>query len=562
MVIIEHRMKKRLFACLAVFAVCLLTGLSCACAQRGRIILPLREMTIRQALSELQRQTDYKVAVDWDDLDPGRKVFFPSQQTEVSELLRTGLSGTNFTWEVSGNQIIITYKAPDDGRGARSVMAVRDHFRRESMSFVPDPQSRTQRPFQDMFNVRRSYWNPDGGKDSIGMAIVNYRIGSSTLERDYMDNVRALEAIRRSLTSKDILAGLDYIVVTSASSPEGNTAVNERLAVARALAMKAYLIRQYPYLDRNMIYTFSVGEDWSGLRRMVEEDRYMPCRDEVLAMLDAPIGNDAKRAALRNIGGGQAYRYISVNMLPKLRGAAAVTLHFKERSVVRQVVVETQIVKTHSVDTVYVEKTVEVEKLIEKERVVLRVTEYERHPLFALKTNLLFDVASAINAEIEIPIGRRWSMAGEWIFPWWLHEKKQYALQVGNGNFEVKHWFGERTERERLTGWFMGLYGGVGYYDLEWKDRGWQGEFLHAGLSAGYAHTLGRSGIWRMEYTLGFGYMGTDYREYVPKMGGDDQWHLMLRSRGHRDWIGPTRAKVSLVWMIHHGQRQKGGGAK
>ncbi len=562
MAITEHRMRKRLFPRLAVFVVCLLAGLSSTYAQSGKVILPLREMTLRQALNELQRQTNYKVAVNWDDLDPGRKVFFPSQETDASKLLQTSLSGTNFTWEVSGSQIIITYMAPDDGRGAHSVMTVCDNFRREAMTFVPDPQSRTQRPFQDMFNVRRSYWNPDGGKDSIGMAIVNYRIGSSTLERDYMDNARTLEDIRRSLTSKDVLAGLDYIVVTSASSPDGNTAANERLAVARSLAMKSYLMRQYPYLNRDMIYTFSVGEDWSGLRKMVEENRYTPYRDEVLSVLDTPIGNDAKRAALKSIGGGQAYRYMAANMLPKLRGAAAVTLHFKERSVIREVVVETQIVETHSVDTVYVEKTVEVEKLVEKERIILRVTEYEQHPLFALKTNLLFDVASAINAEIEIPIGRRWSVAGEWIFPWWLYEQKQYALQAGNGNLEVKHWFGDHTDRTRLTGWFMGLYGGVGYYDLEWKDRGWQGEFLQLGLSAGYAHTISRNGNWRMEYTLGIGYMGTDYRKYASKKGEDDQWHLMRRSRGHREWIGPTRAKISLVWMIHHGQRQKGGGAK
>ncbi|MFR5958536.1 MAG: DUF3575 domain-containing protein [Bacteroides stercoris] len=42
------------------------------------------------------------------------------------------------------------------------------------------------------------------------------------------------------------------------------------------------------------------------------------------------------------------------------------------------------------------------------------------HPLFALKTNLLFDVALIPNFEIEIPIGRHWSVNGEYMFPWWL----------------------------------------------------------------------------------------------------------------------------------------------
>ncbi len=549
--IIEHTTKHGLLPRLAVLVMCLLTGFQSLYAQSGKVILPLREMTVKQVMDELQKQTSYKVAVNWDDLDPARKVFFTSQEIAVPELLRTGLSGTGFVWEVSGTHIIITYNAPDDGRGAHSTMTGCDNFRRESMTFVPDPWSRTQKPFEDMFNIRRSYWHPGGnGEDSIGMAVVNYRVGSSTLEKDYMNNARTLEAIHRSLTDKDVLAGLDYIIVTSGSSPEGNTAANERLAAARALAMKSYLMWRYPYLDRDIIYTFSIGEDWSGLRDMVEEDKGTPYRSEVLDMLDAQTGGDAKRIALRKIGGGEAYRYIASNMLPRLRGAAAATLHFKEKQV-REVIVE-----THSVDTVYVEKTMEVE------RIVLREPELEPHPLFALKTNLLFDVLSAINVELEIPIGKRWSVAGEWVFPWWLYEKKQYALQAGNGNLEVKYWFGDRFRRKQLTGWFAGLYGGGGYYDLEQGDKGWQGEFWHAGIGGGYAHTIGRSGNWRMEYMLGFGYMATDYREYVPKTSADSEWHLMRRGSGHRIWVGPTRAKVSLVWIINHGQRKKEGGGR
>lgn len=552
MTIIEHGMKSRFSKSIAVFVVCALAGFASVYAQSGKVILPLREMTVKQAVGELQRQTGYKAAVNWDDIDPGRKVFFASQELETSELLRTCLAGTDFTWEVSGDQIIIT-PVPDDGRDAHTAMMIRDSFLRESMTFVPDPWSRTQKPFEDMFNVRKGYWSPGGkGDDSIGMAVVNYRASSSTVEKDYMDNARTLDILRRLLTDKDILAGLDYIVITSGSSPDGNTAANERLAAARSLAMKSYLMWQYPYLDRDIIYTFSIGEDWSGLRNMVDEDPGTPYRGQVIGVLDAQIGSDAKRAALRNIGGGAAYRYIAYNMLPKLRGAAAATLHFKEKEV-REIVVE-----THIVDTVVVEKIVE----IEKELIVPQEPEFEPHPLFALKTNMLFDLASAINVELEIPIGNRWSVAGEWVFPWWLYEKKQYALQVGNGNLEVKYWFGDRQQRKRLTGWFAGLYGGGGYYDLERETRGWQGEFWHAGIGGGYAHTIGGNGNWRMEYTIGIGCMGTDYREYVPEMGADNEWHLMRRDNGHRNWIGPTRAKVSLVWMINHGQRRKEGGVR
>lgn len=178
------------------------------------------------------------------------------------------------------------------------------------------------------------------------------------------------------------------------------------------------------------------------------------------------------------------------------------------------------------------------------------------HWQLAAKTNLLFDAASALNVEVEVPIGERWSVAGEWIFPWWLWEHQQVCLQVLSGNLEGRYWWGERREKQLLTGWFTGLYTGAGLYDLEWKTKGYQGEFfIAAGLSGGYAHTLNKSGTLRMEYALGIGYMQTKYREYTPRNGGET---LAWQRNGRYSWFGPTRAKVSLVWMIHF-KNKKGG---
>lgn len=180
-------------------------------------------------------------------------------------------------------------------------------------------------------------------------------------------------------------------------------------------------------------------------------------------------------------------------------------------------------------------------------------------PLFALKTNLLFDIATAVNAEIEVPIGKRWSIAGEWIFPWWLIKHKQYAFEGGVATLEGRYWFGEPTCRRTMTGWFAGIYLGAGYYDLEWSERGQQGEFFHTGISGGYAHIINKKGTLRMEYSLGVGYLGAKYREYIPELGPDGEWYLMGQSRGNFKWIGPTRAKVSLVWMLPKGFWKKGG---
>ena len=52
-------------------------------------------------------------------------------------------------------------------------------------------------------------------------------------------------------------------------------------------------------------------------------------------------------------------------------------------------------------------------------------------PSFALKTNLLFDLAFAPNIELELPFGKsnRWSLNVEWIFPWWLIDNDKFCFQ-------------------------------------------------------------------------------------------------------------------------------------
>jgi Protein of unknown function (DUF3575). len=188
------------------------------------------------------------------------------------------------------------------------------------------------------------------------------------------------------------------------------------------------------------------------------------------------------------------------------------------------------------------------------------VLEWKKKSLFAIKTNLLLDAVSALNVEVEIPLGIRWSVAAEYIFPWWLWEKKQIAFELFNLNIEGRLWLDYRAYEEKLIGWYMGAYAGGGYFDFEWKDKGYQGEFFIAtGLSAGYAHPIGKRGNWRMEYGLGVGILHTNYREYVPKFGSDGEWHLIRKNDGQRIWLGPTKAKVSLVWMINGKKR---GGAR
>ncbi len=184
----------------------------------------------------------------------------------------------------------------------------------------------------------------------------------------------------------------------------------------------------------------------------------------------------------------------------------------------------------------------------------------------ACKTNLLFDLGSALNIELEVPIGERFSIAGEYIFPWWLWEKDQVCFQTLTGGLEGRYWLKPSYKHQDrslgthnpLTGWFVGLYTNLGYYDFEWKKDGYQGEFyVAAGVSAGYAQPLSRH--LSLELSLGVGYLNTDYRHYHAEQYGDGSWHLVRQNSGSYQWFGPTKAKVSLVWYPQIKKGQKGG---
>ena len=54
----------------------------------------------------------------------------------------------------------------------------------------------------------------------------------------------------------------------------------------------------------------------------------------------------------------------------------------------------------------------------------------------------------------------------------------------------------------------------------------------------------------------GIGYLGGSYKEYIPLDG-----HYVWQTTKNRRWFGPTKAGISLVWLIGRGNysRKKGG---
>ncbi len=350
--------------------------------------------------------------------------------------------------------------------------------------------------------------------------VVNLHFGCDSSEVDTLslENVAALGCIRSLLPrfGGDSVV-LDFVYLTSLSSPEGSEVYNHDLAMRRTLATRELLRRGDLALPDSLVHLVAGGVAWEELRAAVEGSD-VPYRRDVMRLLE---GDGADLRSLR----GESYSYLERNILPSLRRSSVTFVYHRAAPPI----------------PMYLEPS--------------------WRPLFAIKTNLLFDVMTLINAEVEIPIGERWSVAGEWIFPWWVWDNhradsRRNRIQLLNGNLEGRYWLSNREPREILTGWFAGLYAGGGLYDFERDAEGYQGEFfIAAGLSGGYEHTINRAKTLRMEYSLGLGYIQSNYRHYHATFCEEGQWHAVECSRGNFGWFGPTRARISISYLIRSKRR-------
>lgn len=403
----------------------------------------------------------------------------------------------------------------------------------------------------------QSQENSHGPDVSDKPMVLYFRFDKAVVDKGYMDNPRTLRHLDGILTDSTLTARIDSINILSFASPDGDRKYNERLAKQRSTAVKGYLVWKYPHLDQYCIHPRPQGENWQELRRLIAGDKNLPNREEVLQIIDRNLDSDRCKALLRKLDDGSSYRYIQGRLLRYLRNAAVCMVGIRPDSL-------PALPKPAHPHAEVLNKPCEPPhtgmKNVRQEQTMRNVQATENRPLFAVKTNLLFDAALMPNIEIEVPIGKRWSVNGEYMFPWWLLDGDKYSLQILTGGLEGRYWLGSRESRmnrEVLTGHFLGLYAGGGKYDLQWKENGYQGEFfIAAGISYGYAHEIARN--LRLEYNIGIGLLRTDYRHYHAR---DNYRTLLWQENGKYTWFGPTKVKISLVWLLNRKVKTgKGGG--
>ena len=159
---------------------------------------------------------------------------------------------------------------------------------------------------------------------------------------------------------------------------------------------------------------------------------------------------------------------------------------------------------------------------------------------FLLKTNLLYDVLLSPSIEAEYRFSPRWSVHADFSIAWWSKKSTHKYYQLMQISPEARFWL---NSKQGWHGHYLGAFVGTGHYDLSAGKDGYQGEYMMAGLSYGYMFPIGKQ--LSLEAGIGIGYLHTEYEEYKPLHG-----HYVYQQTSRTGYIGPVKAKLSLVWRI------------
>lgn len=368
------------------------------------------------------------------------------------------------------------------------------------------------------------------------------------------------------------------IFVRGAASPDGPYANNCRLGAQRTQSLLR-LLSQTLGTDSptNSVKAKVVYEDYAYLADLMDQ-AHDPAAASVRRLFEQAHWDEPScKKALQRADGGKLWNRLKAQYFPRLRAARVVICVAPRPTTVTPVIAATPDTVVMR-DTLYVKHTTTIidsspvrhEPIYNKVRTLKPKTgdDVPRHPLFALKTNLLYDAVTAINGAIEVPLGDRHSLSAEVVWPWWVdNSHNQWCLELGNVGLEWRHYFRKwkrhstyadwySEQNAPLQGWFIGLHADGAYYDFEWDGSGRQGEIWFGGVTAGYQKRLSR--YLNLELSLGLGGGKYQYRTYD---ASEDERHLW-RDKRYRNkiWIGPTKARISLVWVLYQKCNHKKGG--
>ena len=411
-------------------------------------------------------------------------------------------------------------------------------------------------------------------QDSLRTTIY-FRPGYSLLELSYRDNAANMKALTQGIQTikGNPCVQLQHIRILSAASPEGNSALNKRVAKRRGERLRDYL-KETLVLPDSIFTVSSAGEDWQGLAALIAKEK-TPWRNKALQIIrhtpEWVTRNgkvvDGRKRQLQNLDGGKAWKYMLDNHFYTLRTGAVVVCEVKTLAAESTPSAAEARLEQARQEQARLESASQQSASQSPSSPPFPAIPSQVHPssesqappvasYFALKSNLLYDALLVPNLSLEASIGSGWTLGAGGMLAWWSKDAKHRYWRIYGGDLEIRKYFGTLSKSKPLQGHHLGIYGDFLTYDFEFGAKGYQSKATYAaGIKYGYSHPIANR--LNLDFALGIGYLHSNYKTYVPRDGC-----YVYQETKKRKWLGPTQAEISLVWLLGKGNTNKKKGGK
>ncbi|MCD8313382.1 MAG: DUF3575 domain-containing protein [Bacteroidales bacterium] len=392
---------------------------------------------------------------------------------------------------------------------------------------------------------------------------ISFPVGNAVLDENYGGNAEAFSVLNRILhPDTDLEFSLTGVKFVGGSSPEGTAEMNGELSEKRAKAVYDYFSANYgQFSSVPTSYTY-VGRDWTGLLQLVKADSAVPSHEAAVELLEGIVAKDKADendlAQLKYFAQSKPYYYMYEHIFPKLRGTTVyVTYDLVKVTEEPEPVVEP-------------EPQPAPEPVVEPEPQPEPVAAKERKPFYMdISTNMLYDLAMTPNLGIEFYLGSSWSIAADWQYSWWNNDSHNFYWRNYGGDLTLRKWLGKKSKEKPLQGHHLGLYGQMFTYDYQTGGLGHvAGKYVYDDFNIGtneqpwnwgvgieYGYSLPVAKRLNIDFSIGVGYAGGHTNTYEPDSG-----HEYVTEAKRVSYIGPTRAEISLIWLIGYGNKNAGKG--
>lgn len=368
---------------------------------------------------------------------------------------------------------------------------------------------------------------------------VHFRFDNSQLDLDYMGNAQSLDRFAHVIDSIGLYK-IDSVVIVSQSSPEGVYEHNLKLSRQRAATMRGAIEQRHPELsDRLRVHPD--GESWQRLREYVKNDTKMKQStiDEVISIIDSDVNIGTKKWRMEQL---PIYRYLRTTYYPRIRNSVFCIIYYDIQTPMAGI--EEPVATAMELPATLEERPFHTERS-------------RKQAILALKSNLLYDLGTALNVGIEYyPRNSRWTFAASYTFPWWSNDNSHHYLQLLDGSIEARRYFDKQSSHK---GHYLSAYGQLNLYDFSFDaERAWQGEGWGLGLGYGYVWQPWQNERWKLEAFVRLGYYHSLYDPYHASDPFNGKYYYdwdgpienFIRRNHRLRWLGPTGVGITISYDL------------